>query len=313
MSKRAVLLLVLLLGTITLLGCKKSAPTPSPAQLKPSPTNTFPPLPPTATTIPSPTNTLPAPSPTKVLPSITPTTPSGGPILLSPPSGLSATLFDLTWGWKRKLTQEEWFELQIWPDEKDAQPKPYGWYKKTQVRITAATLAPGRYRWRVIVVKGKGQGRKEVSPYSTEWVFTLLRPSVKAQISITPPPLPTRTPTLTPSPTKTKKPWQPPPVWPSATPTQPPTPVPTATEGPYEPPTPEATATTNPYGPPTVEPSPTSGPYIPPTEAPTEVPTAAPTNTFAPATNTPVSPTNTPAPPTSTPAPKPSPTSGGYP
>ncbi len=120
----------------------------------------------------------PEPSPTAVQTAATATPEGKGPELLAPPDGLAARLFDLTWQWEPGLKENEWYELQVWPDTPNAEPSAFTWLKETTRRITAAHLLPGTYRWRVVVVEGYGDARgDETSPYSEERTFTLLRPS----------------------------------------------------------------------------------------------------------------------------------------
>jgi hypothetical protein len=215
-----------------------------------------------------------------------------GPELLEPPDEAIGSLMDLLWAWEEALGDEQWFELYIWPDDPDAEPEVYGWYKEPPVRITAANLLPGRYRWMVLVVEGQEEDRgEEVTPPSEEWRFTIVRPSVLSAMTEPSPVMPTPTPTSTPMPTNTPRPW-----WPSPTPDGSITATPTRV-----PATPEATPTADGYPGATetpVQPEPTNTPdgYPEPTNTPEGT---APTNTPAPkVTNTPegTAPTNTPAP-----------------
>jgi len=117
-----------------------------------------------------------------------------GPELLAPPDGLEAMLFDLMWEWEPGLRPDEWYELQIWPDDPDAEPSVFTWLKETTRRVTAANLLPGRYRWRVVVVEGYDETRgDETSPYSEERTFIMVRPSTLASLDIEIPIIPTRT------------------------------------------------------------------------------------------------------------------------
>jgi hypothetical protein len=132
-----------------------------------------------------------------------------GPELLYPPDGTSDTVIDLIWKWGRALGADEWFELQIWPDVPNPKPEVYAWLQEGRQRVTAATFMPGKYFWRVIVVKGKEEKRSaELSPFSLTWSFIITRPSTKG--GLTPTCLPTcgpPCPTATISPTPTRTPW----------------------------------------------------------------------------------------------------------
>jgi hypothetical protein len=218
-----------------------------------------------------------------------------GPELLEPPDGTEGTVIDLMWDWDQELGANQWFELQIWPDDPEAEPEAYDWYKKMQERVTSADLAPGRYLWRVLVLEGREDERGEAMEldYAEPWLFILVRPSLKrGEAGLTPMPTDTPIPSITPT-------YRP--VWPSATPDTRPTatdttvpPSPTATTEPYEPPTREPTATTEPYEPPAPTPTATTDPYEPPAEPtptnttepyeppPTDTPVPAPTATTEP-------------------------------
>jgi hypothetical protein len=117
-----------------------------------------------------------------------------GPELLAPPDGLEASLFDLMWEWEPGLEDDEWYELQVWPNTPDAEPSVFTWLKETTRRITAAHLLPGEYRWRVVVVEGYDDTRgDETSPFSQERTFIMTRPSTISTVEL--PIIPTRTPT----------------------------------------------------------------------------------------------------------------------
>ena len=258
MDKRAFLLLALSCLLAGSIGCSRvvSTATPIPAETDTPP---LPPMAPTATPTREPPSPTPPPTATEVPSSPTPTlspTPEGRPELLVPPDGLTARLFDLMWRWDGRLGDDEWFEVQIWPDEPGDQPVSYFWTRERRLRVTSAMLLPGAYMWRVVVVSGDGESPGEaLYPESEERTFIIRRPHTLARMSVTPPEVPSRTPSLTPSPTRT---WVP---WPTATNT----PEPTETI----PAEPTATATNTPELTETIPPEPT-------------IPTATPT-----ATNTP--------------------------
>ncbi len=255
-------------------------PPPSPTAL---PTDEPPPPTEAPTEVPAETPST-EPS-TEVLPPGLPEGPQG-PELLEPPDEAVGSLMDLWWEWEEPLSDEQWFELYIWLDDPDAEPEVYGWYKEPPVRVTAATLLPGHYRWKVLVVEGQEEDRgEEVTPPSEEWRFIIVRPSVLSAMTEPSPVMPTRTPTPTPTHTNTPRPW-----WPSPTPDGMAMATPTRAPVTLTPPT--ATPTVDGY------PGVTETPAQPePTNTPDGYP--APTNTPAPkVTSTPegTAPTNTPGP-----------------
>jgi len=202
MNKRAIVIVLLVLVAVlaVMVGCKKAKPTPTPSsevmESKPVATGTF-------TLVPA-TPTAEAEATVKVQ---TPTsTPAGlpQPILLNPPDLTAGTAIDLEWAWKDALAEGHCFEVQIWPDEPEAQPKAYGWYRDAYLRVTAANLVPGRYWWRVIVVGACKQDHgEELSSYSEEHRFIIVWPSLRPQLVLPWPTRPTATFTPTPRPTRT--------------------------------------------------------------------------------------------------------------
>jgi hypothetical protein len=293
----ALLVMGVLTGCDVLFGRQPTVVTePTFAAPQPNPATQVPPteIPPDPT--PSPTETPPPTAPAEVLPPVPVQVPQG-PELLKPPDEAVGSLMDLVWEWDEELDDAQWFELYIWPDDPDVEPKVYGWYKEPPVRVTAASLFPGRYRWKVIVVEGRDEDRgEEVTLPSEEWRFTIVRPSTLGAITTPSPMMPTRTPTRAPMPINTPRPLQPSP-------------------------TPDRTITATPTQ---VTATPTSMPptLVPPTLAPPTLapPTATPTSGVYPgATNTPAQPLPTLPPggypgPTNTPAqPMPTLPPGGYP
>lgn len=193
MNKRTILALVMLSLVLSLAGClkaKPSEPADSPAAQATAPAAAAP-----ATQAPAqqqPTATLepamptPTAAPAVAQPTAAPEGPQG-PESLAPPDGLAATLFDLMWKWETPLGQDQWYEVQIQSDQ-GGKPVTY-WLTETTMRITSAALAPGRYLWKVAVVQGRDEKRgQELSPWSEEQAFIIVRPSVKAQLTVTPPP-----------------------------------------------------------------------------------------------------------------------------
>ena len=304
MAKRIILMLaVVCLLVMPMTGCKKAKATPTAVADLPTlqPTATDTPLPPTVTPVPPTETPTEAPTFTPVPQTIKEPekTEPEAPELIEPEDEAAGSLFDLTWEWDGTLGDDETFVLWIWPDDDKIAPQIYGFYSQSPVRVTSANLAPGRYRWQVVVGKEKqGQAPDTLSPYSEVRVFIMQRPSLKANLSATPPATPT--PTNSPTPTMTRTPWPTSrytPAIPTATstvmpppPTSTPTgvyPGPTATlEGPTPtltsvypgitntPSVPTATLTTEPYSPP--QPTATVEPTDDPS-APTPEPTAEPT------------------------------------
>lgn len=212
---RRTLVLVISLITVLILagGCKEATRIPSPvAEVEATePGGIDTPVPSTPTTEPTPTAVEEA--------AVEPTEPSAlpeGPALVAPPDEAAGTVFDLVWAWEQELGEDEWFELQIWPDDPAAEPEAYDWYKETEERVTSATLSPGRYLWQVLVVQGREDERGEVMEldYVEPMRFTLVRPSLRRGepglrpvATDTPTPTgPTATPTETLEPTDTPQP-----------------------------------------------------------------------------------------------------------
>ena len=139
----ALLVMGALAGCDLLLG-RQAAVQPTPTAFQPAPATQVPPtdVPPTEA---PPTQEAPtAVPPTEVPPSAEPppAAPEGpvAPELLDPPDEAVGTVMDLVWAWEEALADGQWFELYIWPDDPDAEPKVYGWYPEPPVRVTAANL-----------------------------------------------------------------------------------------------------------------------------------------------------------------------------
>jgi hypothetical protein len=236
----------------------------------------------------TPTEALLAPSATLEEATPTPTPAEGeqaaatnAPTLLAPPDETAGSMIQLVWNWLGELGEDQWFEVQIWPDLPDAQPGVFGWQKPGSLVVTSAHLMPGKYRWRVVVVLGSGESRgEELSDFSAEGTFIITRPSTKATMSVTPPLVPSRTPssTVTPTPTQRRYPWLSPTSKPKATYT--PTYGPTVIA-----PTVTPSITPVPTVPTAVPTMPTMVPTVPTVTLPTATPSPVPT-TLAP-TNTP--------------------------
>ena len=136
----------------------------------------------------------------------------------------------------------------------------FGWFKSTRLSLTRLRLLPGRYRWRVVVVRGRDENRVELSGYSQTGIFVLEQPGVVAstitpdiddadRATATPTAVRTATATLTRVVVPTRLPPTrvvvPPTAIPSMTPTVPDDPTETVTpEDPAETPTSDDTPTT---------------------------------------------------------------------
>ncbi len=172
MSRRTTVLLIPLVAVLTLVGgCKEATSTPSPVARA----ATEPRLTDTATPAPS--------TPTEEVAVESTETPglAEGPALLAPPDGTVGTAIDLVWAWEQELGEDEWFELQIWRDEPEAEPEIHDWYKEKQECVTSASLSPGGYLWQVLVVQGReGEGGEVIElDYVEPLHFTLVRPSLR--------------------------------------------------------------------------------------------------------------------------------------
>jgi len=141
------------------------------------------PWPPTPTSMPTPTRT-PGRTPTHTsLPTRAVTTPTAtqpaAPLLLAPDDGATGRILELRWEWAGHLGENEWFQVSIRPDVSKADPRPLALLRETSVRITGAHLLPGRYRWRVTVVRspaGDLATAQPIGPSSDERTFALERP-----------------------------------------------------------------------------------------------------------------------------------------
>lgn len=161
MKRRTILLLVLTgILALTLSACRRKTPVPPPATSEPAATleataqaTDEPTLAPSVTPPPSPMAGTISPTPSATETPVGPTAPA----LLSPVDEAAGSVFELLWVWERALEDDEWFEVQIWPDRPDEQPRVYDWVQEPRRRVTSTTLLPGRYRWRIVVVDGKGQ------------------------------------------------------------------------------------------------------------------------------------------------------------
>jgi hypothetical protein len=199
----------------------------------------------------------------------------------------AGTIVRLAWQWDWDLEEDDWFEVHIWPDTPGAQPSVFGWFKDMRLNLTRLSLLPGRYNWSVVVVRGRGSDRVELSGTSYTGTFIMNQPAVVAMLTVTPDkvsvaestPTPTKVAVTWPTKTPTPVTW-----WPTATRT--PTPVATIPSGLT------ATPTNTPTGQPTVP----AGVTATPTSTATVV---APTAT-ATATSVPPTATATTVPPTAT-------------
>lgn len=204
MTKRTIIIMLALCLLVSLAGCTKAKPaaqsTDAPTLAPVEPTSAPPTAVPPTAVPPTPLPPTVAPPPAAVPPTIAPlptSTPApvvvqeASPVLTSPADGAEDKMFDLMWEWEAELGADEWFELQVWPAREGSEPEVYAWTKAKSVHLTAANLLPGAYNWRVAVVLGRDEARAgEKSPFSEAQTFTVVRPSVLAFLSVTPPPAP---------------------------------------------------------------------------------------------------------------------------
>lgn len=184
-------------------------PTATPTSATP-PTPTLPPgVTPTETATPTPEVT-PTPSATPT-PLYTPT-PTPLPILYPAPTLVApnnyavvheGSEFTLSWQPVQNLGPDDWYEVQVWPVDAEAQGAY--WTRDNWWDVDKDTYPLGSYNWRVIVVRREGEARLgEVSPPSETRTFHV-EPRPKPT---KPPPKPTNTPKPTPTkPPPTPTPW----------------------------------------------------------------------------------------------------------
>ncbi len=166
---------------------------------------------PTITLVPTATPTgLTHPSPTATVTSTPTPTPTpeflySAPGLLGPEDGSDfegdETIL-LLWGTPAPLSGDEWYEVQLWKEGN----VPYtvvDRVKEGTWKVDYYTYYPGHYQWRVLIVRGQEEGRKEMnlSPPSRTRSFGWLTPPTP-----TVPATATTSPTATPSPPVTETP-----------------------------------------------------------------------------------------------------------
>jgi hypothetical protein len=84
----------------------------------------------------------------------------------------------LIWGTPpTPLSEDEWYEVQLWR-EGDV---PYTVAQRTKEGTwkVERTYYPGRYQWRILIVRGQ-EGQRDLSPPSQTWSFSWLSPVVQA-------------------------------------------------------------------------------------------------------------------------------------
>ena len=168
MTKRTVIVILMLCLLVSIAGCTKAKPAEEPAAGASTPVPTLAPAEPTTAppVVVPPTDVPPTKAPAVVLPTKAPVPTSAekqemqgaGPVLLAPADGAKDKLFDLMWQWDAELGADEWFELQVWPAKEGAEPEVFAWTKAKSVHLTAANLLPGTYTWQVAVVQGRDEG-----------------------------------------------------------------------------------------------------------------------------------------------------------
>ena len=154
-------------------------PTPTPVPPTPTPVPPTPtPVPPTPTYTPTATST-----PTPIPPTLTPT-PSPTPKLYPPPilqspadgqsyTGKGATIV-LRWSWDGQLGSDEYYDVQVWREGET--PHGIAWSKETSYQL-GPMFYPGRYNWRIVVIRGEnGKWEEDLSPPSETRTFSWHRP-----------------------------------------------------------------------------------------------------------------------------------------
>jgi hypothetical protein len=85
----------------------------------------------------------------------------------------------LGWGTPAPLSEDEWYEVQLWREGS----VPYTVVDRVKEGTwkVESKYYPGRYQWRVVVVRGQAEGGKEMlSPPSQTWSFGWLSPPATA-------------------------------------------------------------------------------------------------------------------------------------
>jgi hypothetical protein len=95
----------------------------------------------------------------------------------------------LIWDTPTPLAEDAWYEVQLWregnvPYTVVDRVKEKAWKVKSE-------YYPGRYQWRIVIVRVQEEGRKEMelSPPSQTWSFGWLRPSAPVSTAPTSPPI----------------------------------------------------------------------------------------------------------------------------
>jgi hypothetical protein len=90
----------------------------------------------------------------------------------------------LIWGTPTPLAEDEWYEVQLWR-EGDV---PYTVAQRTKEGTwkVERKYYPGRYQWRILIVRGQ-EGQKDLSRPSQTWSFSWLSPVVQAPTAPTSP------------------------------------------------------------------------------------------------------------------------------
>ncbi len=85
-------------------------------------------------------------------------TPTGvaytAPVLLNPELGdvySSGDTIVLQWKWRGTLTENEWFDIQMWHEGEE--PRGIAWSKESSLELAPHQTQAGEYRWRVVVLE----------------------------------------------------------------------------------------------------------------------------------------------------------------
>jgi len=94
-------------------------------------------------------------------------------VLLSPQNEqwlATGEAFELEWSWEGELAEDEYFDVQVWRPEAEEAPQGWAWMKEQSYPI--ALEEPGKYHWRIVVIRGRDEEwEKDLSPPSEERWF----------------------------------------------------------------------------------------------------------------------------------------------
>jgi hypothetical protein len=82
----------------------------------------------------------------------------------------------LIWDTPTSLSEDEWYEVQLWR-ERDVPYRIVGLVKEETWKVEPQYY-PGRYQWRILIVRGEEGDKEDLSPPSQAWGFSWLSPAV---------------------------------------------------------------------------------------------------------------------------------------